>query len=169
LEPIMKRFVVCARALALPALASSVLLLAGPGGAAADPLAETLVGNWLCRAQEGESDVAMTLSYRRSDDWLVGEIEEDNGAALLDVWLDDGNTELTLRRIISYDATIEMALVREAPTWMKLEGMMRHRLGTTTKVREEFRFTGTEEFRAIWEADSGEGWHLIMDRTCTRV
>ncbi|MGD1877099.1 MAG: hypothetical protein ACFB13_06315 [Kiloniellaceae bacterium] len=144
----------------------------------AAPVAETLVGTWTCTAHEstgeGERDVAMTLNYRRSDDWLVGEIKEDNGAALLDVWLDgtaEGGApaELALRRILSYDATIEMEVAEEAPTWVKLEGEMHHILGTTAHVREEIRFTGSEEFRAIWEANSGEGWQLIMDRTCTRI
>ena len=46
---------------------------------------------------------------------------------------------------------------------------MRHVLGTTSKVREDIRFTGREEFRAIWEADSGDGWELILERTCKRV
>ncbi len=150
-----------------------VLTAAAPASALAEPIAETLVGTWTCQAHEnageGESDVAMTLTYRRSGHFLVGEIVEDNGAALLDVWLDDSAAPLSLRRIISYDATIEMNLVEEAPTWMKLEGEMRHILGTTAKVREEFRFTGSEEFRALWEADSGEGWHVIMDRSCARM
>ena len=146
-----------------------VLAVAAPAQALAEPLAETLVGTWTCRAQEGESDIAMTLTYRRSGHFLVGEIVEDNGAALLDVWLDDSAAPLSLRRVISYDATIEMNLVEEAPTWMKLAGEMRHVLGTTAKVREEFRFTGSEEFRALWEADSGEGWELVMDRICKRI
>ena len=137
--------------------------------ARAEPLAETLTGTWACTAQEGESDIAMTLTYRRSDDFLVGEMKEDNGAALLDVWLDDSAAELSLRRILSYDATIEMKLVEEAPAWMKLEGEMRHVLGSTAQVREVFRFTGTEEFRALWEVDSGAGWQRVMDRTCRRI
>ncbi|WP_193368181.1 hypothetical protein [Pelagibius marinus] len=152
-----------------------ILTAAAPARALAEPLAETLVGTWTCQAREnsgaGGNDIAMTLTYRRSGHFLVGEIVEDNGAALLDVWLDSGSgaAPLSLRRVISYDASIEMELVEEAPTWMKLEGEMRHTLGTTAKVREEFRFTGTEEFRALWEADSGEGWKLIMDRTCKRL
>ena len=142
--------------------------------ATAAPVAETLVGTWTCTAKEGESDVAMTLTYRRSDDWMVGEIKEDNGAALLDVWLDGtaengAPAELALRRILSYDATIEMEVAEEAPTWVKLEGEMHHILGTTAHVREQIRFTGTEEFRAVWEANSGDGWQLIMDRHCTRI
>lgn len=159
----------------LTCLLLASLAPASPTPAAAEPLAETLVGTWTCQAKEsaGEngktSDIAMTLVYRRSDHFLVGEIVEDNGAALLDVWLDDATAPLVLRRVVSYDATIEMKLAEEAPTWMKLEGEMRHILGSTAKVREEFRFTGTEEFRAIWEADSGEGWHVILDRICKRV
>ena len=135
----------------------------------AAPLAETLVGSWTCRTQEGETMIAMTLHYQRSDDFLIGEIKEDNGAALLDVWLDDGTQALVLRRILSYDATIEMDVVEEAPAWVKLEGDLRHVLGSTAKVREEIRFTGTEEFRAVWEADNGDGWQLVMDRNCKRV
>ncbi len=69
------------------------LAITTPAGAFGEPLAETLVGTWHCSAREGGSDVAMSLSYRRSDDYLVGEIVEDNGAALLDVWLDDGADE----------------------------------------------------------------------------
>ncbi|WP_295812263.1 hypothetical protein [uncultured Nitratireductor sp.] len=137
--------------------------------AAAKPLAETLVGSWTCSVEEGASDIAMTLNYRRSDAFLVGEIIEDNGAALLDVWLDDGATPLGLRRILSYDATIEMKLMEEAAERMKLEGEMRHILGSTGKVRETFRFTGRDAFRATWETDNGEGWQLIMERSCTRV
>jgi hypothetical protein len=152
----------------VPLLAAAAIgAVATPAGAV--PLAETLVGTWVCEVKEGESDIAMTLTYRRSDDFMIGEIKEDNGAALVDVWLDDGNTELSLRRVISYDATIEMHLAEAAPTWMRLEGEMRHITGSTAQVREEFRFTGTEEFRAIWEADSGEGWNLILDRTCRRI
>ena len=160
----------------------SVLLLGslclGAAPAAAEPVAETLVGTWTCTAQEsmgeGAQDIAMTMTYHRSDDFLVGEIKEDNGAALLDVWLngtgpDTGQAPLSLRRIVSYDATILMKVVEEAPTWVRLEGEMHHILGATAQVREEFRFTGSEEFRAIWEADSGDGWQLIMDRTCTRI
>lgn len=143
--------------------------LAAAVPAQAQPLAEILVGTWLCEAREGESDIAMTLTYRRSDDFMIGEIKEDNGAALVDVWLDDGNTELTLRRVISYDATIEMRVAEAALDWVRLEGEMRHITGSTARVREEFRFTGTEEFRALWEADSGEGWSLILDRTCRRI
>lgn len=137
--------------------------------ATAEPVAETLVGNWTCQAKEGASDVAMTLTYRRSDDFLVGEIVEDNGAALLDVWLDDGADELMLRRVISYDATVEMTVMEEAPTWVKLEGDMRHKLGSAARVREEIRFTGSEEFQSTWEADSGDGWKVILERTCKRV
>jgi hypothetical protein len=152
-----------------------LLAAAAPTRALAEPLAETLTGTWTCQARENsgeaDSDIAMTLTYRRSGHFLVGEIVEDNGAALLDIWLDSGSgaAPLSLRRIISYDATIEMNLVEEAPTWIKLEGEMRHILGSTAKVREVFRFTGTEEFRALWEADSGEGWKLIMDRSCRRI
>lgn len=145
------------------------LALCVAAAARAEPLAETLVGSWTCQAKEGGNDIAMTLDYRRSDDFLIGEMKEDNGAALVDIWLDDGPSELVLRRVISYDATIEMRVVEEAPSWVKLEGELRHRLGNTAKVREELRFTGTEEFRAVWEADSGEGWQLIMDRTCRRI
>jgi len=155
----------------------TVLLLGGfclgAAPARAEPVAETLVGTWTCTAREGAQDIAMTLTYRRSDDFLVGEIKEDNGAALLDVWLNgsaDGmQAPLTLRRIVSYDATIIMKVVEEAPTWVRLEGEMHHILGTTAQVREEFRFTGSEEFRALWEADSGDGWQVIMDRTCRRI
>jgi len=156
----------------------TVLLLGGlclgTAPARAEPVAETLLGTWTCTAQEGTQDIAMTLTYRRSDDFLVGEIQEDNGAALLDVWLADnsqadGTAALSLRRIVSYDATILMQVVEEAPSWVKLEGEMHHILGSTAEVREEFRFTGSEEFRALWEADSGDGWQLIMDRTCKRI
>ncbi|WP_340117114.1 hypothetical protein [Pelagibius sp. 7325] len=165
----------CRPALAALALATALCGHALP--ATAEPVAETLVGTWTCTAKEGAQDVAMTLTYRRSDDFLVGEIKEDNGAALLDVWLDgsaDGGpggmrAPLSLRRIVSYDATIIMKVVEEAPTWVRLEGEMHHVLGTTARVREEFRFTGSEEFRALWEADSGDGWQLIMDRTCRRI
>ncbi|MGF1632185.1 MAG: hypothetical protein ACFCUT_22145 [Kiloniellaceae bacterium] len=154
-----------------PPLSVAILaaLCLGAAAAQAAPLAETLVGTWICQAKEGESDIAMTLTYRRSDDWLVGEIKENNGAALLDVWLDGGTQDLVLRRILSYDATIEMDVVEEAPTWVKLEGEMRHVLGSTARVREEIRFTGTEEFHAVWEADSGDGWQLVMDRSCQRL
>lgn len=161
--------------LLLTSLMLAALMPTAPSPAAAEPLAETLVGTWTCQAKEDAggnetaSDVAMTLTYRRSDHFLIGEIVEDNGAALLDVWLDGTTAPLALRRILSYDATIEMTLAEEAPTWMKLEGEMRHILGSTAKVREEFRFTGTEEFRAIWEADSGDGWKLVMDRICKRL
>ncbi len=160
------------------ALAAAGFLAAAVQPAAAAPVAETLAGTWTCTAQEsmgeGAQDIAMTLTYRRSDDFLIGEIKEDNGAALLDVWLDGtgpdgGKATLSLRRIVSYDATIVMEVVEEAPTWVKLEGEMQHILGTTARVREELRFTGSEEFRALWEADSGEGWQLIMDRTCRRI
>jgi hypothetical protein len=158
----------------LPSLAALVLVALGAAATSAQaaPLAETLVGSWTCQAQEGGSDIVMTLHYQRSDDFLIGEMKEDNGAALLDVWLDGsdgGKAPLSLRRIVSYDATIIMEVVEEAPTWVKLEGEMHHILGTTAQVREEFRFTGTEEFRALWEADSGDGWQLIMDRTCVRI
>ncbi|MEQ9606053.1 MAG: hypothetical protein RLN99_00130 [Kiloniellaceae bacterium] len=158
--------------------ALTVLLLGGlclgAAPARAEPVAETLVGTWTCTVKEGARDIAMTLTYRRSDDFLVGEIKEDNGAALLDVWLngtgpDTGQAPLSLRRIVSYDATILMKVVEEAPTWVKLAGEMHHVLGTTAQVREEFRFTGSEEFRALWEADSGDGWQTIMDRTCKRI
>lgn len=154
---------------AIQALAclAACCLAAAPAGA--EPLAETLVGTWTCQVREEGQAIAMTLTYRRSDHFLVGEMIEDNGAALLDVWLDDGTDELVLRRVISYDATVEMKVAEEAPTWVKLEGEMRHILGTTARVREEIRFTGTEEFTAVWEADSGDGWKLILDRTCRRV
>ena len=142
--------------------------------ARAEPLAEKLTGTWVCSVQEEGSGVAMTLSYHRSDDFLVGEMKEDNGAALIDVWLDGtgpdgGKAPLSLRRVISYDATVIMEVEEEAPTWVKLEGEMHHVLGTTAHVREELRFTGSEEFRAVWEADSGEGWKTIVDRTCKRI
>lgn len=162
MRPTYLAFLLCSFPLCL------ALSLGLPSPAGAAPLAETLAGDWTCKVKEDESDIAMTLNYRRSDAFLVGEITEDNGAVLLDVWLDDSAAPLALRRVISYDATIEMKLVEEAPGFMKLEGEMRHILGTTAKVREVFRFTGAKEFRATWEADSGEGWELIMDRTCTR-
>jgi hypothetical protein len=155
----------------------AVALCLDAASATAAPLAETLAGDWSCRVQEntaaGSSDIAMTLAYRRSDAFLVGEIVEDNGAVLLDVWLDgwrDGGTAaLALRRVLSYDATIEMTLASETADSLRLEGEMRHRLGSTAKVREEIRFTGTDAFRAVWEADSGDGWQPVMDRTCGRL
>jgi len=145
------------------------VLCSGAATAQAEPLAESLVGTWTCESKEGENDVAMTLNYQRSDDWLIGEMKEANGAALLDVWLDEGPNALVLRRILSYDATIEMEVVEEAPTWVKLEGEMRHVLGSSAKVREEIRFNGTEAFHAVWEADSGDGWELILERNCKRI
>ena len=150
-----------------------ILILALLAGAAfpaqAGPVAETLAGSWACMAKELGSDLAMTITYRRSDDFLVGEIKEDDGAALLDVWLSDGQADLVLRRIISPDSVIEMTVAEEAPASMKLEGEMRLNFGGAAKVREAFQFAGNEEFHAVWEADNGGGWQIILDRTCKRV
>jgi hypothetical protein len=137
--------------------------------ARAEPQAEKLVGSWACQEHEGGSDVAMILTYRRSEDFLVGEMKEDNGAVLLDVWLDDGAAKLALRRLLSYDATVEMRVVEEAVDRVKVAGELRHLLNTTTRVREEIRFTGDDEFRAVWEADSGAGWQITLDRKCRRI
>ncbi|MGF1595078.1 MAG: hypothetical protein ACFCUW_17490 [Kiloniellaceae bacterium] len=160
----------------LAAVLLSAFCLQAPGATAA-PLAETLAGDWSCSVQEttaeGTRDIAMTLAYRRSDAFLVGEIVEDNGAVLLDVWLDGwrdgGAAALALRRMISYDATIEMQVAGETADSLRLEGEMRHSLGSTARVREEIRFAGADEFRAVWEADNGDGWELIMDRRCERL
>jgi hypothetical protein len=137
--------------------------------AQAAPQAEKLAGSWACQEHEGGSDVAMILDYRRSDDFLVGEMKEDNGAVLLDVWLDDGEAKLALRRLLSYDATVEMRVVEETADSVKVAGELRHLLDTTTRVREEVRFTGSDLFRAVWEADSGAGWQVTLERTCRRI
>lgn len=137
--------------------------------AAATSLAEALVGDWTCQAKEGESEISMTLSYRLRNRWLIGEIVEDNGATLLDVWLDDGAAALSLRRVISYDATVEMAVVEAAADRLTLSGEMRHKLGTGGPVREEIRFTGRDRFDAVWEADLGEGWVPVLERRCERT
>jgi len=137
--------------------------------ASAEPLAETLAGSWACIAKEYGSDLAMTITYRRSDDFLVGEIKEDDGAALLDVWLSNGEPQLGLRRILSTDSIIEMALTEEAPNSMTLEGDLRILDGPTAKVREAFTFTGKDEFHALWEMNGGDGWQLVLDRTCKRI
>ena len=137
--------------------------------AQAEPQAEKLTGSWACREHEGGSDVAMILTYRRSDDFLVGEMKEDNGAVLLDVWLDVGEEKLALRRLLSYDATVEMRVVEESADRVKVEGELRHLLDITTRVREEIRFVGSDEFRAVWEADNGDGWQITLERTCRRI
>lgn len=111
----------------------------------------------------------MVLSYRYSGNFLVGEIAESTGGALVDVWLRDGQNRFTLRRVISYDATIEMQVSEDAPSRLKTEGELRHALGSESKVRETFFSTGSEQFDAVWEADSGDGWNTLLERTCTRL
>jgi len=151
---------------------SAALTAAATSPARAAPLVERLAGGWSCHAVEGKSENAtsMTITYRRSAAWLVGEITEDSGAVLLEVWLDDfGGAALALRRILSNDATIEMTAVEETASEVKLEGELRHLLGTSARVREVFRFTGSDAFRAVWEENSGEGWHVVLDRHCERV
>ena len=137
----------------------------------AAPLAEKLAGTWTCHEVEGksENDTIMTLTYRRSADWLIGEITEVKGSPTLDVWFDSfGGKPLALRRLLANDATIEMEVVEETESEVKLEGELVHRLGITGKVREALRFTGNDAFRAIWEDDSDGGWHVVLDRHCER-
>ena len=147
-------------------------VFAAAASASAVPMAERLLGSWTCHAVEGksENDTIMTLSYRRSAAWLIGEVTEDSGAVLLDVWFDDfSGTALALRRILSNDATIEMSVVEETATELKLEGELRHLLGTSARVREVFHFAGSDAFRAIWDEDSGEAWNVVLDRHCERT
>ena len=153
---------------AIPVLAAALFLGNPWAKAEAAPLAERLVGQWSCQAQENDAAIAMTLNYRLSNGWLIGEITEDNGATLLDVWLDDGFSPLALRRVLSYDATVEMKLVEETAERIKLEGAMRHIVGNGGPVREELRFTGNDRFDALWEADLGEEWVPILTRSCRR-
>ena len=151
----------------LPLLAAGLLFGAAGPATAASP-AETLVGKWTCQAKEGESEISMTLNYRLSNRWLIGEIVEDNGAALLDIWLDDGEAAFALRRVISYDATVEMALAEKTADRLTLTGEMRHKLGNGGPVREALRFTGRDRFEALWEADMGDGWVPVLERRCKR-
>jgi hypothetical protein len=145
--------------------------LTAAAAASAAPLAEKLAGTWTCHAAEGKSsnDTLMTVTYRHRPIALIGEITETGGAVLVDVWLDDfGGTPLALRRLLSDDATVEMKVVEETATELKLEGELDHILGTTARVREVFRFSGEDAFRAIWEDDSG-GCHVVLDRHCERT
>lgn len=150
----------------------AILFLANPWNqAAADtaPLAAKLVGAWTCQGQENDATLELTLDYRLRNGWLVGEIVEDNGATMLDVWLDDGSSNpLALRRLLSYDATVEMQLVEESAEHLKLEGAMRFVLGNAGAVREEIRFTGNDRFEALWEAVVDDEWVTILSRSCTR-
>ena len=156
------------RSLLLPLTA--FLLLGAAAPLAAAPLAEKLAGTWTCQAREGDTSLAMTLRYRLSNGWLIGEVTEDNGATLLDVWLDDGlANRLALRRVLSSDATVEMQVVEEIAEQVKLAGEMRHVLGTGGPVREELRFTGSDTFTATWEAENGDGWQRVLARNCKRT
>lgn len=149
----------------------AVFSFTAAAAANAAPLAEKLAGTWTCHEVEGksENDTIMTLTYRRSADWLIGEITEVKGSPTLDVWFDSfGGKPLALRRMLANDATIEMEVVEETESEVKLEGELVHQLGITGKVREALRFTGPDAFRAIWEDDSDGGWHVVLDRHCER-
>lgn len=154
----------------IPALAAFLFLSNSGNLAAAEtaPLAAKLVGQWTCEGRENDAALAMTLDYRLRNGWLVGEMVEDNGAAMLDVWLDSGTAPLALRRLLSYDATVEMQLVEESADHLKLEGAMRFILGNAGAVREEIRFNGNDRFEALWEAEVDNEWVAILSRTCTR-
>ncbi len=89
-------------------------------------------------------------------------------AGLIDIWLDDGRSALALRRVISRDATIQMSLVQQAATPLRLEDELHLRLVSTARVRDKIRFSGARDFRAVWKAFSGGSWQPIMDRTCQR-
>lgn len=154
----------------IPALAAFLLLSNSGSLAAAEPapLAAKLAGKWTCEGRENDTAIAMTLDYRLRNGWLVGEIVEDNGAAMLDVWLNNGTAPLALRRLLSYDATVEMQLIEESARHLKLEGAMRFVLGNAGAVREEIRFTGDDRFEALWEAEVDNEWVTILSRSCAR-
>ena len=154
----------------IPALVAFLLLSHSETLATAEPapLAAKLAGKWTCEGQENDAALTMTLDYRLRNGWLVGEIVEDNGAAMLDVWLDSGTAPLALRRLLSYDATVEMQLVEESADHLKLQGAMRFVLGNAGAVREEIRFTGNDRFEALWEAEVDNEWVAILSRSCSR-
>ncbi len=148
----------------------AVLVLKGPGSAAAAPLAEKLAGTWTCQGQETGLDTPteMTLHYRLSGGWIIGEMVQEDGEILLDTWRRDLSHNFTDRRILSHDATMDMALTDVSGDHLNLEGEMRHVLGDTAPIREALRFSGNDRFDAIWEMETEGRWAPILTRTCTR-
>ncbi|WP_420347463.1 hypothetical protein [Pelagibius sp.] len=156
----------------VPALiALALIALAGPRPAAAASLVERLAGTWACQGQETGIDAPteMTLHYRASGGWIIGEMVQENGEILLDVWRRGASGDFTDRRILSHDATMEMELRDVSGDHLNLEGEMRHVLGDSAPIREVLRFIDNDRFDAIWEMETEGHWAPILTRVCTRT
>ncbi|WP_299400058.1 hypothetical protein [Pelagibius sp.] len=154
-------------------LAPFVLTLsvfAGPVPTAAAALAERLVGSWTCQGQETglAEPTEMTLRYRTRGGWVLGEMVQENGEILLDIWRRAPSHDFTDRRILSHDATMEMELRDVTGDHLNLEGEIRHVLGDAAPIREALRFAGNDRFDAIWEMETDGRWTQILTRVCTR-
>lgn len=149
----------------------ALFVFAAPGPATAASPAERLTGTWTCRGQETGIGAAteMTLHYRARGGWILGEMVEENGEILLDIWRRSASQDFTDRRILSHDATMEMELREESDTHLNLEGAIRHVLGDSAPIREALRFAGDDRFDATWEMQTEGRWTPILTRSCKRT
>jgi hypothetical protein len=101
--------------------------------------------------------------------WLTGEGIEQGRRLSLDVWAYDNQGRLqTRRQFTPTGAVITMDVTERGAEHLRLEGMLTHRDGRSLRLRERIAFVADHHFDAMWEADEGSGWRIVVDETCRK-
>lgn len=135
----------------------------------AEPLAEALIGRWICAPKDGGPSFAWVVSERLQGGWLVGEGFENGELTSLETWSFNPNGQLMDRRQFSpVGAYIHLSVVERSSQTILSHGQRTTREDDTVDVRHRLHVVDTNTFEATWEANDGSGWVIVADEVCKR-
>lgn len=133
------------------------------------PNASWFVGDWTCAAREGGESFRWRVSNDMPGGWLVGHAEENGEPTSIDVWAYDDSGELGIRlQFSSRGAIIELDSAIAGDDQLELRGEARFRDGRVVPLRERINFLNPDRFAAVWEADEGSGFEVVVDEICEK-
>lgn len=147
----------------------TLMLSVTPLPSFAEPLAQSLIGEWICQPKEGGAAFVWVVTDDLQGGWLIGEGYENNSLSSLETWSFNSEGQLMERRQFSSSgAFIQLSVVERGEETLSSSGEAIRRDGESVSVRHSLRKIDANQFEAIWEADEGNGWIVVANEICTR-
>ena len=147
----------------------TLMLTLIPLSSFAEPLAQSLVGEWTCQPKNGDAAFTWIVSDNLPGGWLIGEGYEDNSLSSVETWSFNSEGQLMERRqFASNGAFIQLSAVERGEETLSSRGELTRRDGESVPVRHSLRRIDANRIEATWEADEGSGWTIVADEICMR-